>query len=102
MTRKTGHTSPRISPQVREAKAQLNVRVAARTLGLVREYATFIESGLDYTVNAALLLALEDDAAFQAWRREREAEGGARRSRGTGAANAQDAEREDSPAEQDR
>ena len=32
----------------------VNVRVAARTLGLVREYAVFIESGLDYTVNAAL------------------------------------------------
>ena len=79
MTRKTSSTSPRITPQVREAKAQLNVRVAARTLGLVREYAVFIESGLDYTVNAALLLALEDDAAFQAWRKEREADGTGRR-----------------------
>jgi hypothetical protein len=75
MTRKSSPTQPRIAPQVREQKAQLNVRVAARTLGLVREYATFIESGLDYTVNAALLLALEDDAAFQAWRTAREAAG---------------------------
>jgi hypothetical protein len=74
MTRKTSPTQPRIAPQVREQKAQLNVRVAARTLQLVREYAAFIESGLDYTVNAALLLALEDDAAFQTWRAEREAQ----------------------------
>lgn len=74
MSRRPLTASPRIAPQAREQKAQLNVRVAARTLALVREYATFIESGLDYTVNAALLLALEDDAAFQTWRRERERE----------------------------
>ena len=74
MTRKPSPTQPRIPPQVREQKAQLNVRVAARTLQLVRDYAGFIESGMDYTVNAALLLALEDDAAFQTWRAEREAQ----------------------------
>ena len=79
MTRKVTSTTPRITPQAREPKAQLNVRVAARTLALVREYATFIESGLDYTVNAALLLALEDDAAFQAWRKEREQDASADR-----------------------
>lgn len=79
MSRKSNPTAPRITPQLRVEKAQLNVRVAARTLALVREYATFIESGLDYTVNAALLLALEDDAAFQAWRKEHEATGPVRR-----------------------
>ena len=79
MTRRVTSTTPRIARQVREEKAQLNVRVAARTLGLVREYATFIESGLDYTVNAALLLALEDDAAFQAWRASREGQALSRR-----------------------
>ena len=74
MSRRSSPTVPRITPQNREPKAQLNVRVAARTLTLVREYAAFIESGLDYTVNAALLLALEDDEAFQAWRTAREAQ----------------------------
>lgn len=74
MSRRSSPTAPRITPQNREPKAQLNVRVAARTLTLVREYATFIESGLDYTVNAALLLALEGDAAFQAWRTTRESQ----------------------------
>ncbi len=74
MSRRPSPSAPRITPQNREPKAQLNVRVAARTLTLVREYAAFIESGLDYTVNAALLLALEDDAAFQAWRAAREAQ----------------------------
>ena len=85
MTRKLTSTTPRITPQAREPKAQLNVRVAARTLALVREYATFIESGLDYTVNAALLLALEDDAAFQAWRAERERTASTERSPGRAA-----------------
>ena len=70
--RRSGSHTPRITPQLREEKAQLNVRIAARTLGLVREYATFIESSLEYTVNAALRLALDDDAAFQRWRAERE------------------------------
>ena len=70
--RRSGSHTPRITPQLREEKAQLNVRIAARTLGLVREYATFIESSLEYTVNAALLLALDDDATFKRWRAERE------------------------------
>jgi len=70
--RRSGSHTPRITPQLREEKAQLNVRIAARTLGLVRDYATFIESSLEYTVNAALRLALDDDAAFQRWRAERE------------------------------
>lgn len=95
MTRKTSSTSPRITPQVREAKAQLNVRVAARTLGLVREYAVFIESGLDYTVNAALVLALEDDAAFQAWRKDRESDGVGRRTAVREEVRSDGAERED-------
>lgn len=63
--------APRITPQAREPKAQLNVRIFASTLTLVRDYATFIDSTLDYTVNAALRLALDEDRAFQTWRETR-------------------------------
>ena len=58
---------PLIAPQRKPDRQPLSAKVDARLLTVLKAYASFIESGLEYVVNQALLVTFSADRDFQTW-----------------------------------
>ena len=58
---------PLIAPQRKPDRQPLSAKVDARLLTVLKAYAAFIESGLEYVLNQALLVTFSADRDFQTW-----------------------------------
>jgi hypothetical protein len=56
-----------IAPQLKSDRQALSFKVDVRILGLLKQYAEFIESPQDYVAGQALLVTFAKDTHFHVW-----------------------------------
>ena len=60
---------PLIAPQPKQQREQVTVRLDVQVLALLKRYADFIASSLDYVVSQAVVITFGKDPDFRQWLR---------------------------------
>jgi hypothetical protein len=63
---------PLIAPQPKQQREQLNVRLDVDALAVLKRYAEFIASRVDYVVSQAVVMTFGKDQDFQQWLRDKQ------------------------------
>jgi uncharacterized protein YhjY with autotransporter beta-barrel domain len=61
---------PLIAPQPKQQREQVNVRLDVDALAVLKRYAEFIASSVDYVVSQAVVMTFGKDQDFRQWLRD--------------------------------